>query len=200
MKLGQKLVEIEALMDITKLPEWKDPSGKVWRNYNTLVPYDGALGIKTGSTTKAGGNLLFAAHKTVGDTDQLIVGAVLGQHRAPIIDTVNAVSKDVMLATQDELEGATVVKKGQVVGELDNGMGTTAPVVVTEDVKAVGWSGLTVKLELSDEGKDLPQSAAAGTHVGLLTVGEGKSRVEVPVALQGDLAEPTFGDKLTRVG
>ncbi|WP_405820827.1 D-alanyl-D-alanine carboxypeptidase [Streptomyces sp. NBC_00838] len=200
VKLGQKLVEIEALMDITKLPEWKDPSGKVWRNYNTLVPYDGALGIKTGSTTKAGGNLLFAAHKTVGDTDQLIVGAVLGQHRAPIIDTVNAVSKDVMLATQDELEGATVVKKGQVVGELDNGMGTTAPVVVTEDVKAVGWSGLTVKLELSDEGKDLPQSAAAGTHVGLLTVGEGKSRVEVPVALQGDLAEPTFGDKLTRVG
>ncbi|MEU0954869.1 hypothetical protein ABZ353_21410 [Streptomyces niveus] len=200
VKLGQKLVEIEALMDITKLPEWEDPSGKIWRNYNTLVPYDGALGIKTGSTTKAGGNLLFAAHKTVGDTDQLIVGAVLGQHKAPIIDTVNAVSKDVMLATQDELEGATIVKKGQVVGEFDNGMGTTAPVVATEDVKAVGWSGLTVKLELSDEGKDLPQSAAAGTHVGLLTVGEGKSRVEVAVALQGDLAEPTFGDKLTRVG
>ncbi|MFD9866740.1 D-alanyl-D-alanine carboxypeptidase [Streptomyces niveus] len=200
VKLGQKLVEIEALMDITKLPEWEDPSGKLWRNYNTLVPYDGALGIKTGSTTKAGGNLLFAAHKTVGDTDQLIVGAVLGQHKAPIIDTVNAVSKDVMLATQDELEGATIVKKGQVVGEFDNGMGTTAPVVATEDVKAVGWSGLTVKLELSDEGKDLPQSAAAGTHVGLLTVGEGKSRVEVAVALQGDLAEPTFGDKLTRVG
>ncbi|WSL54101.1 hypothetical protein OIE71_14125 [Streptomyces sp. NBC_01725] len=200
VKLGQKLVEIEALMDITKLPEWKDPSGKTWRNYNTLVPYDGALGIKTGSTTKAGGNLLFAAHKTVGDTDQLIVGAVLGQHKAPIIDTVNAVSEDVMLATQDELEGATVVKKGQVVGEFDNNMGTKMPVVATKDVKAVGWSGLTVKLELSDEGKDLPQTAAAGTHVGLLTVGEGKSRVEVAVALQGDLAEPTFGDKLTRVG
>ncbi|TXL84644.1 D-alanyl-D-alanine carboxypeptidase [Streptomyces sp. IB2014 016-6] len=200
VKLGQKLVEIEALMDITKLPEWKDPSGKTWRNYNTLVPYDGALGIKTGSTTKAGGNLLFAAHKTVGDTDQLIVGAVLGQHKAPIIDTVNAVSEEVMLATQDELEGATVVKKGQVVGEFDNNMGTKTPVVATKDVKAVGWSGLTVKLELSDEGKDLPQSAAAGTHVGLLTVGEGKSRVEVAVALQGDLAEPTFGDKLTRVG
>ncbi|WP_405798075.1 serine hydrolase [Streptomyces sp. NBC_01506] len=200
VKLGQKLVEIEALMDITKLPEWTDPSGKSWRNYNTLVPYDGALGIKTGSTTKAGGNLLFAAHKMVGDTDQLVVGAVLGQHKSPIIDTVNAVSKDVMLATQEELDGATIVKKGQVVGEVDNGMGTTAPVVATEDVKAVGWSGLTVKLELTDDGKDLPQSAAAGTHVGTLTVGEGKSQVKVAVALQGDLAEPTFGDKLTRVG
>lgn len=200
VKLGQKLVEIEALMDITKLPEWTDPSGKTWRNYNTLVPYDGALGIKTGSTTKAGGNLLFAAHKMVGDTDQLIVGAILGQHQAPIIDTVNAASKEVMLATQDELDGATIVKKGQVVGTVDNGLGTTVPLVAVEDVKAVGWSGLTVKLELADGGKAVPLSAAAGTHVGTLTVGEGKSQVEVAVALQSDLAEASFLDKLTRVG
>ncbi|MFI6086140.1 D-alanyl-D-alanine carboxypeptidase [Streptomyces sp. NPDC051217] len=199
VKLGQKLVEIEALMDITKLPEWTDPSGKSWRNYNTLVPYDGALGIKTGSTTKAGGNLLFAAHQMVGDTDQLIVGAVLGQHKSPIIDTVNAVSKGVMLATQDELEGATIVKKGAVVGEVDNGMGTTTPVVATEDVKAVGWSGLTVKLELTDGGEVPPHAAAAGTHIGTLTVGEGKSQVEVAVALQSDVSEPSFTDKLTRV-
>ncbi|MFD4111890.1 serine hydrolase [Streptomyces niveus] len=200
VKLGQELVEIEALMDITKLPEWTDPSGKTWRNYNTLVPYDGALGIKTGSTTKAGGNLLFAAHKMVGDTDQLIVGAILGQHQAPIIDTVNAASKEVMRATQDELDGATIVKKGQVVGEVDNGLGTKVPLVAVEDVKAVGWSGLTVKLELTDGAKSVPQSAAAGTHIGTLTVGEGKSQVEVAVALQGDLAEASFLDKLTRVG
>ncbi|MGW8671464.1 serine hydrolase [Streptomyces niveus] len=200
VKLGQKLVEIEALMDITKLPEWTDPSGKTWRNYNTLVPYDGALGIKTGSTTKAGGNLLFAAHKMVGDTDQLIVGAILGQHQAPIIDTVNAASKEVMRATQDELDGATIVKKGQVVGEVDNGLGTKVPLVAVEDVKAVGWSGLTVKLELTDGAKSVPQSAAAGTHIGTLTVGEGKSQVEVAVALQDDLAEASFLDKLTRVG
>ncbi|MEV8340923.1 serine hydrolase [Streptomyces niveus] len=200
VKLGQELVEIEALMDITKLPEWTDPSGKTWRNYNTLVPYDGALGIKTGSTTKAGGNLLFAAHKMVGDTDQLIVGAILGQHQAPIIDTVNAASKEVMRATQDELDGATIVKKGQVVGEVDNGLGTKVPLVAVEDVKAVGWSGLTVKLELTDGAKAVPQSAAAGTHIGTLTVGEGKSQVEVAVALQDDLAEASFLDKLTRVG
>ncbi|MFE5664822.1 serine hydrolase [Streptomyces niveus] len=200
VKLGQELVEIEALMDITKLPEWTDPSGKTWRNYNTLVPYDGALGIKTGSTTKAGGNLLFAAHKMVGDTDQLIVGAILGQHQAPIIDTVNAASKEVMRATQDELDGATIVKKGQVVGEVDNGLGTKVPLVAVEDVKAVGWSGLTVKLELTDGAKSVPQSAAAGTHIGTLTVGEGKSQVEVAVALQDDLAEASFLDKLTRVG
>ncbi|MDF6043027.1 D-alanyl-D-alanine carboxypeptidase [Streptomyces sp. JH14] len=199
VKLGQKLVEIPALMAITKLPSWTDPSGKNWRNYNTLVPYNGALGIKTGSTTKAGGNLLFAAHKMVGDTDQLIVGAVLGQHKPAIIDTVNAVSKDVMLATENLLKSGKVVRKGDVVGMVDNGFGGTTPVVATEDVAAVGWPGLTVKLELSDDGKTLPHEAAAGTHVGTLTVGEGSSQVKVAVALQSDLTGPTFGEKLTRI-
>ncbi|MEU6013851.1 D-alanyl-D-alanine carboxypeptidase [Streptomyces sp. NPDC047515] len=200
VKLGEKLVEIPALMAITVLPSWTDPSGHVWPNWNKLVPYNGSLGIKTGTTTKAGGNLLFAAHKMVGETDQLIVGAVLGQHKQSIIDTVNAVSKDVMIATQDLLEDAKVIKKGDVVGTVSDGLGGSTPVIATKDVSAVGWSGLTVKLDLNDDGKTIPHSAAAGTHVGTLTVGEGRSQVKVPVALKSDLVEPTFGDKLTRLG
>lgn len=200
VKLGEKLVEIPALMAITVLPSWTDPSGHEWPNWNKLVPFNGSLGIKTGSTTKAGGNLLFAAHKMVGKTDQLIVGAVLGQHKNPIIDTVNAVSKDVMIATQDLLKNAKVIKKGDVVGSVSDGLGGSAPVVATKDVTVVGWAGLTVKIELTDDGKTIPHSAKAGTPVGTLTVGEGTSQVKVPVALQSDLAEPSFGDKLTRIG
>ncbi|WP_455351193.1 hypothetical protein [Streptomyces sp. SYSU K217416] len=199
VKLGLELVEIPALMDITKLPSWEDPSGKNWRNWNELVPFNGALGIKTGSTTKAGGNLLFAAHKKVGATDQLIVGAVLAQHDTPILGTAIQASKDIMLATQELLESRVVVKKGDVVGHVDDGLGGTTPVVATKDVNAVGWPGLTVKIELTDGGSAVPHSAAAGTEVGTLTVGEGASQVKVPVALQAELTEPSFGDKLTRV-
>ncbi len=200
VKLGLKLVEIPAFMDITKLPSWTDPSGKNHPNWNGLVPYNGALGIKTGSTTKAGGNLLFAAHKMVGETDQLIVGAVLAQHTPSILDTAIAASKELMLATQDALTSRTLVKKGDVVGTVDDGLGGTTPVVATKDVKAVGWAGLKVKLELSDGGAAVPHSAAAGTEVGMLTVGEGASQVKVPVELRKDLAEPDFGARLTRVG
>ncbi|MEV4915860.1 hypothetical protein AB0K47_03465 [Streptomyces tirandamycinicus] len=200
VKLGLKLVEIKALMDVTKLPEWTDPSGKTWRNYNELPPYNGALGIKTGSTTKAGGNLLFAAHKMVGDTDQLIVGAVLAQYDTPILGTAINASKELMLATQDALKNATIVKKGQVVGVVEDGLGGSVPVVATKDVRAVGWSGLTVKLELTNGDKVLPHEAPPGTVVGSLTVGEGASQVAVPVALQQELAEPGFGARLTRLG
>ncbi|MYT25831.1 D-alanyl-D-alanine carboxypeptidase [Streptomyces sp. SID7760] len=200
VKLGLKVVEMPELVAITKLPEWTDAYGKKWRNYNTLIPGNGALGIKTGSTTKAGGNLLFAAEKQVGKTKQLIVGAVLGQYGVPILDTAIAASKQVMLATQKMLVNAPVVKKGDVVGYVDDGLGGHTPVVATADVEAVGWPSLTVNVKLSPGDGKLPQTAKAGTEIGVLTVGEGASQVKVPVALQSDLAAPGIGSKLTRVG
>ncbi|MFE7843478.1 D-alanyl-D-alanine carboxypeptidase, partial [Streptomyces sp. NPDC057474] len=199
VKLGNELVKMKALTDITKLPVWYDPSGQRWDNYNRLVPYDNAIGIKTGSTTAAGGNLLFAATKEVGGETAIVVGAILGQHTPPIIDTVNAVSKTAMIAAQDALTSDTILKKGDVVGYVDDGLGGQTPVVVTKNVSAVGWAGKTVKLEL-DASESIPHEAKSGTEVGSLTVGDGSGDgVEAPVALQKELTEPGFIAKLTRV-
>ncbi|GHA39627.1 hypothetical protein GCM10010372_44600 [Streptomyces tauricus] len=201
VKLGNELVDIKALVDITKLPSWVDPSGKKWDNYNRLVPYNNAIGIKTGSTTKAGGNLLFAATQEVGGENVIVVGAILGQHTPPIIDTVNAVSKTAMIAAQEALTSRKILKKGDVVGYVDDGLGGQVPVVATKDVSAVGWAGQTVKLKLDEGGTAIPHEAKAGTEVGSLSVGDGTTgdAVDIPVALQSDLTEPGFGAKLTRV-
>lgn len=201
VKLATELVKDPALVDITRQPFWVDPTGVKRRNYNTLVPYNGAIGIKTGSTSKAGGNLLFAATKEVGGTKQTIVGAVFGQHKSTsILDLVNRVSKDVLVATRKSLTSATVIKKGDVVGHLDDGLGGTTPVVATKDLTIAGWSGLRTTISLTPSGAELPHSAKAGTVVGKLTVGSGPGQVSAPVALQKALAEPGLGSKLTRLG
>ncbi|MEU9324056.1 D-alanyl-D-alanine carboxypeptidase [Streptomyces canus] len=198
VKLGNELVKIPALMEITSMGQWIDPSGQKWYNYNYLVPYTG-IGIKTGTTTAAGGNLLFAGRKEVGGETVTVVGAILGQHKAPIIKTVNDVSKVALLAAEDALTSAKILKKGDVVGYVDDGLGGHTPVVLTKDVTAVGWAGFKVKLSFAAD--DVPHTAKAGTKVGSLTVGDGEGgAVKVPVTLQKDLTEPGFTDKLTRVG
>ncbi|MEY6567361.1 serine hydrolase [Streptomyces sp. PGLac3x] len=202
VKLGKAVMEFETFSSVVRLPNYESTtSGQTEKNYNFLVPMYGVVGIKTGSTTKAGGNLLFAAEKMVDGEKQLIIGAVFGQHAPPILDTATARSKDLILRTQELLTSKPVVRKGDVVGHVDDGLGSTTPVVATEDVPAVGWPGLTVKLALDDGGKALPHEAKAGTEVGVLSVGDGTGdAVEVPVALQRDLAEPSFGAKLQRIG
>ncbi|MFF4828027.1 D-alanyl-D-alanine carboxypeptidase, partial [Streptomyces sp. NPDC001312] len=201
VKLGNAAMKIPAMVAITSAASWTDPTGKYWNNYNELPYAIGAIGIKTGSTTAAGGNLLFAAHKQVGGRTVTIVGAILGQHKGQsILDTVNAVSKTALVAAKDVPTSAKIVKKGDVVGYVDDQLGGHTPVVVTKDVTAVGWAGLRLKLSLVT--KDvLPHTAKAGTEVGMLTVGDGgDGAVQVPVALQEDLAEPGFPAKLTRLG
>ncbi|MES9502778.1 serine hydrolase [Streptomyces koyangensis] len=202
VKLGKAVMEFETFSSVVRLPNYESTtSGQTEKNYNFLVPMYGVVGIKTGSTTKAGGNLLFAAEKVVDGKKQLIIGAVFGQHAPPILDTATARSKDLILRTQELLTSKPVVEKGDVVGHVDDGLGSTTPVVATKDVPAVGWPGLTVKLALDDGGKALPHEAKAGTEVGVLSVGDGTGdAVEVPVALQHDLAEPSFGAKLQRIG
>ncbi|GGQ61664.1 D-alanyl-D-alanine carboxypeptidase [Streptomyces asoensis] len=199
VKLGRAFVKVPALVSISGAASWTDPSGKYWNNYNEL-PYDiGAIGIKTGSTTAAGGNLLFASRKKVDGKSVTLVGAVLGQHKPKILETVNAVSKTALLAAEDAVTSAKILKKGDVVGYVDDKLGGHTPVVITQDVSAVGWAGMTVKLSFT--AGEVPHTAKAGTQVGTLTVGDGSSSaVKVPVALQSDLAEPGFSDKLTRIG
>ncbi|MFI8852577.1 serine hydrolase [Streptomyces sp. NPDC053499] len=200
VKLGKKVMESPLFREVVRQPQYVDTNGKKQSNWNRLVPMDGVVGIKTGTTTKAGGNLLFAAEKEIAGTKQLIIGAVLGQYQPSILDTVLAASKKLIDAGQDALEATKVVKKGQVVGYVDDKLGGKTPVVATKDVTAVGWPGLKVKLKLTDSGKTIPHEAGPGTKVGSLTVGDGPGQVKVPVALQSDLTEPGFGAKLTRVG
>ncbi|WP_424891969.1 D-alanyl-D-alanine carboxypeptidase [Streptomyces sp. XH2] len=199
VKLGKKAMADPVFREISGLTEYIDSNGEKQKNFNPIVPLYGT-GIKTGTTTAAGGNLLFAAEKKIGGTTQLIIGAVLAQHKTPIIDSVVAATKDAIESAKKALEAKTVVKKGDVVGAVDDGLGGRTPVVATKDVTAVGWSGLTVDLALNDGGHKLPHAAKSGAEVGMLTVGSGPGQVRVPVALKSALAEPGFGSKLTRLG
>ncbi|MCT9088995.1 D-alanyl-D-alanine carboxypeptidase [Streptomyces sp. ASQP_92] len=209
VKLAKRAMADPVFRQIAKLPAYTSTTtsgggtvetARTQSNFNKLVPLYGVVGIKTGSTTKAGGNLLFAAEKTVGSSKQLIVGAVFGQHKRNIIETATAASKNLILAAGKALRDEMVVKKGDVVGRVEDGLGGTVPVVATKDLSVPVWTGASVGITLTDGGKKLPHTAKAGTEVGTLTVGGGIGEVKVPVALKDDLAEPSFTSKLTRLG
>ncbi|ARQ72417.1 D-alanyl-D-alanine carboxypeptidase [Streptomyces marincola] len=203
-RLAQAVMEYPVFRDIVILPEYTDSLGVTHPNWNHLVPLGGVVGIKTGTTTAAGGNLMFAARQEVGGTSQLIVGAVLGQPPHPsdnsILTGARESGRALMTFAQEQLRAETVLAAGDVVGEVDDGLGGRTPVTVTEDVQAVGWPGLEVGIELNGGDEGVPSSADAGAEVGQLTVGDGPGQVVVPLALEEALAEPGFSARLTRIG
>ncbi|NEC30592.1 D-alanyl-D-alanine carboxypeptidase [Streptomyces sp. SID8111] len=202
VKLGKAAMKQPAFREVAAMMSYDDYKGVNHSNWNQLVGHNNVVGIKTGTTTSALGNLLFAAKKDVDGEMRTIVGAVVRQPAGgkdnTILSAALTAGDDLIRAAQGALESATILKKGTVVGYADDGLGGRTPVVVTEDVKAVGWAGLSVKLTFAAD--KVPHEAKAGTEVGSLTVGDGtSSAVKVPVALQDDLVEPGFTDKLTRL-
>ncbi|WP_097911542.1 serine hydrolase [Streptomyces sp. b84] len=206
LKLAQAVMRNEVFRGIVDMPEIEIEGidGKIYNNNNLLLQ-PGVSGIKTGSSTPAGGNLLWSANTKVDGKVLWIYGAVMGQQAGTgrVYDSLELSLQNSLKLIKDAQEAATsatVVKKGDVVGYVDNGFGGQTPVVATKNLKAVGWSGLEVELKVTDNGKGIEHAAKAGSEVGMVTVGTGTGKVTAPVVLQSDLTEPAFGDKLARIG
>jgi D-alanyl-D-alanine carboxypeptidase len=203
VKLARAAMQQPVFREVAAMMSYDDYKGVNHSNYNRLVGHNNVVGIKTGTTPAALGNLVFAAKQQVGGETRTIIGAVLRQPAGgfdnTIISGVLDAGAKLIRSAQGALKSVTILKKGDVVGYVDDGLGGRTPIVATKDVTAAGWAGLKVKLSFTS-GK-VPHTAKAGTEVGSLTVGDGSAgAVKVPVALQKDLAEPGFGAKLTRLG
>ncbi|MFE3182552.1 serine hydrolase [Streptomyces violascens] len=205
LKLAQAVMQNDVFRGIVNTPQIKIPGiDTMIYNNNTILLKPGVSGIKTGSSTPAGGNLLWSADTVVDGKNQRIYGIVMGQRTGTTLDNklkaaINN-SYTLIQAVQKAVTSATVVKKGDVVGYVDDGLGGKTPLVAAKDLKAVGWPGLKVDVTLGSGGKPVPHSAKPGTVVGELSIGSGNGKLTAPVELKSALTEPGTGAKLTRLG
>ncbi|MFD9560968.1 D-alanyl-D-alanine carboxypeptidase family protein [Streptomyces sp. NPDC059994] len=210
LKLAEAVMRFDAFRPIVALPNATVkglPQPVNNNNDDLLLAGLSVKGIKTGSNTAAGGALMWAAYKTVDDRTPLILGTMLDQrvdgpdpNGGNSLTLVKENSKKVVAAVRDALTSAVAVKRGQVVGYVDDGLGGRTPLVATEDLKAIDVPGQRLPLRIADGGKPLPHSAGAGVVVATLAIGTGPDAPKVPVAFQKDLREPSFGSRLTRLG
>ncbi|MEV6199807.1 serine hydrolase [Streptomyces sp. NPDC051771] len=205
LKLAKAVMKFDVFREIVDMPNATiEGVGYIENNNSRLLLKDGVTGIKTGSSTPAGGNLLWSANTVVDGRTHRVLGIVMGAQNADNLNKKLSLSLDysyeLIKQAQEDVTSAVVVKKGQVVGYVDDGLGGQTPVVATKEIKAIGWPGLKVDLALTDGGKAVPHAGKAGDVVGTVSIGEGAGKVSAPAALASDLVEPGFDKKLTRVG
>ncbi|MEU4733369.1 serine hydrolase, partial [Streptomyces sp. NPDC023588] len=206
LKLAEAVMKDEAFRAIVALPNAtiKGLPEPILNNNESLLTAQGLSirGIKTGSSTPAGGTLMWAAYKSIGDETPLILGTLMDQRvDGPDPDAINSLalvktnSKKIIEAVRTALASAPVVRKGQTVGYVDDGLGGRTPLVATKDLNVIGVPGQQVKLSLVAGASPLPHTAKAGSEVAVLTAGDGEGAESVPVAVRGALAEPSLGTR-----
>ncbi|MFI9066441.1 serine hydrolase [Streptomyces sp. NPDC053429] len=209
LKLAEAVMKDEVFRTIVAIPSapikgLPDPL----INNNDLLNVQGlsVRGIKTGSSTPAGGALMWAAYKSVGDETPLILGTLMEQrvdgpdpNAANSLALVLANSKRIIEAVRTALASTTLIRKGDTVGYVDDGLGGRTPLVATKDLNVIGVPGQQFELTLAAGSSPLPHVAKAGTEVGTLTAGDGAGAKRVPVAVRRPLSEPSLTSRLTRL-
>ncbi|BFV57690.1 hypothetical protein KCMC57_up27940 [Kitasatospora sp. CMC57] len=200
LKLAGEVMKDDVFRQVVATPDMTSNGQRIYNTNGLLSARNGVIGVKTGSSSPAGSCLMWAAVKEIGGTKRLILGVTLGQPATTtdnLLKAAQTVSQKIITAAQDGLTGQTLAKQGQVVGYVDDGLGGRVPLVATKDLTVAGWSGVTAKLTLGAD--RLGHTVKAGTQVGTITAGEGEGKVEVPVALQSDLAPPSIMSRLLRI-
>jgi D-alanyl-D-alanine carboxypeptidase (penicillin-binding protein 5/6) len=169
------------------------PGAGTVANVNELLGVGGIVGIKTGFTEEAGGNLAFASVREAAGRQIEVIGIVLGQEDRPAaFDGTIAV----LNSLNNTLQALRVVPAGQPVGTVDPAWGDSVDVVVANDVTMLVWPGMT--LETVVEYSEVTAGYQAGDQVGSLIVRLGEQEQIVPLVLAADLPGAGISYKLTR--
>jgi serine-type D-Ala-D-Ala carboxypeptidase (penicillin-binding protein 5/6) len=158
------------------------PNSGIVSNVNALLGVDGIVGIKTGFTDEAGGNLAFAARREVAGYEIEVIGIVMGQEDRP---TAFRATRAILSSLSNGLQVTRVVPAGQPIGSVTTAWGEHVELVVDEDVLMLNWSGMT--LESVIELEDISPSKSRGDQVGWLNVRVGEQERRVALRIADDL-------------
>lgn len=162
LRLAEHAMRIPAFAELVAEKNAVIPVAGAIHNFNRLLGHDGVVGIKTGSTTQAGGCLVFAADVPGGPygATRRLFGVVLGQSGASwaILPHALSAAQRLIESARSVLTTATVVPAGHTVAIVREAMHANRPLVTTAAVTVVGWPGQHFSLHASG-----PPSAAVLT-------------------------------------
>ena len=194
LKLAAAAMRKLAFAEIVDEPSAELPVAGLVTNYNTLVGEDGYVGVKTGSDRAAGGCLVFAKRARIGGRTATVLGVVLGQHEGAPIQAALASARQLGDSVAAALRVRVVVPAGStVLSAHSTGQATT--VVTRAALREIGWSGLTLPVQVRIGAESRATHVQAGQPLASVSVYGADIQSTAAVAA-GPLGEPSLGWRL----
>lgn len=195
ISLGETAMGNPVIEEIVAQPEAELPvAGRVF-NVNYALGENGIVGIKTGSSSQARSNLLFAADHTIDGRTARIVGAVMGQLS---LEEAFRSSKALIDSARSGLRRHQVLTPDRPVARYLTRWGSRTAVLPTRGLDLLVWPGM--KVGSRTELREAKAPLAAGSKVGHIRVTVGEANFRIPLRTAGPLGLPGRGWRLIRAG
>lgn len=197
LRLAETAMAIPTFRHIVRLAQVTLPVAGTVYNVNYFLGRSGIIGVKTGSTTQAGGCYVAAAYQQVGGRRVLLFSAVLGQGGPQPLLTALGAGERLIVAVRGALGVETLLNTGEVVGSVRAPWGAAAAVVTAKGLSVLGWPGMRARAQVRL--RPLGHTLARGEPVGTLILTAGSRQWRVPLISAGTIAAPSLLWRLSRV-
>ncbi|QQE77183.1 D-alanyl-D-alanine carboxypeptidase family protein [Alicyclobacillus sp. SO9] len=162
--MAAKFMTFPVLREIVSQKSASVPVAGTVYNYNMLLGTDGIVGIKTGNTSQAGGNLAAAQRLSQNHKSILLISVILGQRSSPPLAKVFKVTPKLLHIAKANLISKTLVRKGQRVGNITFPWGQRIVLVAEQSltISVVPGEHISQTLKLETDYRHLHQGVTAG--------------------------------------
>jgi len=200
VRLAILALEVPAFAQIVAMPEATLPVAGRQYNVDGLLGRDGIVGVKTGSTSQAGGCFVFAAHEPLGGRTVTVVGAVLHQlatrAQPSIIEGAFHASTTLLASISRDVVRLKVVRRGTTLAWVKAPWADPVAVRAAATVSLLGWPGLPIHAATATA-RHPATPLHAGQSIGTEVVTAGSQRAEVGLVTARSLPQASLGWRLT---
>jgi D-alanyl-D-alanine carboxypeptidase (penicillin-binding protein 5/6) len=194
LKLARAAMANPMFAQIVALPSATLPVAGRVQNFNALVGSEGYIGVKTGSDNAAGGCLMFAKRFEVAGQRLTVLGVVLGQREGPLIEAALLSARRLGNSAAAVVGVHTVLAAGTRVLSIDSKDGSKVAGATSAPLVAIGWPGLGVQVQVSDE--HVGRNVARGQQVATIALDGGADyrlrSSSAPITADGSLGAPSL--------
>jgi D-alanyl-D-alanine carboxypeptidase (penicillin-binding protein 5/6) len=200
-QLAVRAMQIPAFRRIVAMAQVTLPVAGVAYNINAALGHEGIVGVKTGSTSQAGGCLVFAAIRTVAGAPVTIIGAVLGIRATATqpseLDGVISASEKLLTSVGGDLEHTQVIGPGAVMASVSSAWTGRITAVTATGVSVTAWPGTRVTIAVAPH--TLGHAVSRGQPVAQVTVTIGDEVHHTTLDASQSASAPSLRWRLTRL-
>ncbi|HZK86279.1 MAG TPA: D-alanyl-D-alanine carboxypeptidase [Desulfosporosinus sp.] len=196
IKLAQLAMADPIFREIVAMPQATLPVAGTVYNVNSMLGKHGVVGIKTGSTTKAGGNFVSASPIVVGDKTQYIIAVVLGQQTYKSLRTALDENIKILDQARSQLKLYPITQPPEGWGQISSAWKSNSGLKTTQPVQIFGYPGMKVSYSIKLNNTKLP--ILSNKDVATLTIQAGDEKRTVPLKTSQEIKAPKLLWKLLR--
>lgn len=196
IRIAQAAMADPIFQEIVAMPQATLPVAGTVYNVDSMLGKHGVVGIKTGSSTPAGGCFVSATPLVIGSEKYFIIAAVLGQKTYQSLQTALDANVKILDQVRSGFKLYPLTQPANGYGQIVSAWNSNSDLKSTQPVQVFGYPGMKVSLSVKPQNIQMP--IMPGTNVAALTIQADQQVQTVPLQNVQPIQPPSLQWRLFR--